>query len=306
MARTIYTVGGHLATISNTALCHILPDWSYRLYGNGVNVTAKSMWDTGLYMNTFTGLSGTTLEVINDDAITAISMFKNCDKLTAIPDNSFNNAIGLGNSFVGCTSLSSIHNNCFNAISNVDTVFPNVTTIGNNCFNNCSGVVSSQDTHVVLFPNLLEIGNDCFANVEHIPADTTPIVPLTVTSIGSGCFTNTEALTNTAVFQGYTGRIWPSAVTAIKEHCFDNTTSFLCSFCDSDLVTFPVTSFPKLKACQGAFSGCTALNIKAIDFIEAHPDITGYNGGGCFRGCTALADYDTATAQYPIWFMSRN
>lgn len=306
----LYTVGGNLATLYNntTALGWNDPDWYYRLYGNGVDVTAKQV--NGTYNGTFKNLAGTDIEVRYDNAVALYDTFKDCTALSSIPSNSFNNVIWMSETFNNCTALSAIHDNCFNALSaaplasdlaaNTGT-FNAVTSVGNNCFNSLTGFYERYDEYLHTgrgcFANLKSIGNDSFNGT--INPSVGPALPLNLTSFGSGCFNGVVGWFRP---NGTEGSWFPSGVTSIPEHCFENFEGGYQAFADSNLITFPITSFPNLSAAQYLFKNCTALTIDAIDFIERHSDIGSTFHFGCFEGCTALTNYAQATAQYSTWF----
>ena len=310
----LYTVGGNLATLYNgaTALGWNDPDWYYRLYGNGVDVTAKQV--NGRYTNTFKNLAGTDIEIRYDNAKELYGTFNNCTALSGIKSNSFNNVTRIGQAFENCTALSAIPDNCFNAVehiaksyidSNTGT-FNAVTSVGNNCFNSLTSFYVDYDQylHTALgcFANLKSIGNDSFNGTinNSISQYIGPDLPLNLTSFGSGCFNGVlgwfRPLDSTDV------PWFPSGVTSIPEHCFEAFEGGGNAFADSNLVTFPITSFPNLTGVSYMFQNCTALTIDAIDFIERHSNIEGRFHWGCFEGCTALTNYEQATAQYPTWF----
>lgn len=308
--KKLFTVGGNLATLYNntTALGWNDPDWYYRLYGNGVDVTAKSINGVYFYQayeQVFSGLAGTDIEVRYDNAIYLRRTFKDCTALSGIPANSFNNVITAGSdAFTNCTALSAIPDNCFNALKEVQMTdldantgtFNAVTSVGNNCFNSLTGFYYSYDQYLNTgygcFANLQSIGNDSF-NGTIEPGYGYPAIPLNITSFGSGCFNGVV---------GWAGPWFPRGVTSIPEHCFEAFDGGYQSFAESNLVTFPITSFPNLSSCQYMFKNCTALTIDAIDFIERHSDINENMHWGCFEGCTALTNYAQATALYPTWF----
>lgn len=260
---------------------------------------------------TFSGCTALTSTIALPYFKNAWDTFKNCSSLSSITTSGFNELTSFDAAFDYCTALSAIPDNCFNALidapidSNLGSntgSFNAVTSVGNNCFNSVTSVFYSYDqyTHTGrgCFANLKTIGNDSF-NGTIDPTYNCPALPLNLTSFGSGCFNGVVwwGMANT----GY-GSFFPSGVTSIPEHCFENFEGGYQAFAESNLITFPITSFPKLEVAQGLFRNCTALTIDAIDFIERHSDIGSTMHFGCFEGCTALTNYAQATAQYPTWF----
>jgi hypothetical protein len=272
---------------------------------NLIAILGGNLSGVSILNGSFSGCTALTSTIALPYFQNARHTFTNCSSLSSITTSGFNELTSIREAFDNCTALSAIPDNCFNALidgpvtsdlgSNTGT-FNAVTSVGNNCFNSLNSFYYSYDQYLNTgygcFANLQYIGNDSF-NGTIEPVYGYPALPLNITSFGSGCFNGVL---------GWGGAWFPKGVTAIPEHCFESFDGGSSAFAESNLITFPITSFPNLTSCQYMFKNCTALTIDAIDFIERHSDIDSRWHFGCFEGCTALTNYAQATALYPTWF----
>ena len=174
----------------------------------------------------------------------------------------------LGNyCFKNCTGLTSIN------IPN------NVSSLGIQCFYNCTGLTSIE-----IPSNVTSLGNDCFYNCTGL---TSIEIPSNVTSLGARCFFGCTGLTSIEI---------PSNVTSLGTSCFAR-----CTGLTSIEIPSNVTSLG-----ASCFFDCTGLTS-----IEIPDNVTSL-GAYCFRGCTGLTsiilnwtDYNLITYQSG-WIMDTN
>ena len=100
-----------------------------------------------------------------------------------------------------------------------------VTSLGNNCFANCSGLTS-----ISIPDGMISLGAGCFANCSGL---TSISIPDSITSLGDNCFTNCSGLTNISI---------PEGVTSLGNYCFRDCTgltSIICNWSEAtDIVTY--------------------------------------------------------------------
>ena len=130
-----------------------------------------------------------------------------------------------------------------------------VTSLGDECFKDCSGLTS-----ITIPSSVTSLGDDCFTSCIGL---TTITIPSSVTSLGDDCFSYCSSLTSIEI---------PSSVTSLGEFCF-------ISCCDLTTITIPSSVTSLSRYC---FSGCSSLTS-----IEIPSSVTSL-GDYCFSGCSSL------------------
>ncbi len=131
----------------------------------------------------------------------------------------------LGNSFYGCSSLTSI------------TIPSSVTSLGRLCFSGCSSLTS-----INIPSSVTSLCRSCFGGCSSLTSIT---IPSSVISLGEYCFDSCSGLTSVSI---------PSSVTSLGECCF-----YGCSSLTSVTIPSSVTSLGKL--CFSACTGLTSITI---------------------------------------------
>lgn len=90
------------------------------------------------------------------------------------------------------------------------TIPSSVTSLGNNCFRNCTGL-----TNVTIPNSVTSLGNNCFQSCGGLTSIT---IPSGVTSLGNNCFQSCSGLTSITI---------PSSVTSLGIDCFQNCTNLV-------------------------------------------------------------------------------
>lgn len=124
-----------------------------------------------------------------------------------------------------------------------------VTSLGDNCFSNCSGLVS-----ITIPSTVTLLGNFCFSGCSSLTSIT---IPESVTSLGIYCFMNCTSLDSITI---------PESVTSLRNSCF-----YGCTSLDSITIPESVTSLG-----NSCFYGCTSL-----DSITIPESVTSL-GSSCF------------------------
>ena len=100
-----------------------------------------------------------------------------------------------------------------------------VTSLGNSCFANCSGLTS-----ISIPDGMISLGAGCFANCSGLNSIS---IPDSITSLGDYCFANCSGLTNISI---------PEGVTSLGNYCFRDCTgltSIICNWSEAmDIVTY--------------------------------------------------------------------
>ena len=130
-----------------------------------------------------------------------------------------------------------------------------VTSLGDECFKDCSGLTS-----ITIPSSVTSLGDDCFTSCIGLTSIT---IPSSVTSLGDDCFSYCSSLTSIEI---------PSSVTSLGEFCF-------MSCCDLTTITIPSSVTSLSRYC---FSGCSSLTS-----IEIPSSVTSL-GDYCFSGCSSL------------------
>ena len=130
-----------------------------------------------------------------------------------------------------------------------------VTSLGDECFKDCSGLTS-----ITIPSSVTSLGDDCFTSCIGLTSIT---IPSSVTSLGDDCFSYCSSLTSIEI---------PSSVTSLGEFCF-------ISCCDLTTITIPSSVTSLSRYC---FSGCSSLTS-----IEIPSSVTSL-GDYCFSGCSSL------------------
>lgn len=131
----------------------------------------------------------------------------------------------LGNSFYGCSSLTSI------------TIPSSVTSLDRLCFSGCSSLSS-----INIPSSVTSLGRSCFSGCSSLTSIT---IPSSVISLGEYCFDSCSGLTSVSI---------PSSVTSLGECCF-----YGCSRLSS--VTIPSSVTLLGRSCFSACTGLTSITI---------------------------------------------
>ena len=131
----------------------------------------------------------------------------------------------LGNSFYGCSSLTSI------------TIPSSVTSLDRLCFSGCSSLTS-----ITIPSSVTSLGRSCFSGCSSLTSIT---IPSSVISLGEYCFDSCSGLTSVSI---------PSSVTSLGECCF-----YGCSRLSSVTIPSSVTSLG--RSCFPACTGLTSITI---------------------------------------------
>ena len=172
----------------------------------------------------------------------------------------------LGNSFYGCSSLTSItipssvtslDRLCFSGCSSLTsiTIPSSVTSLGRSCFSGCSSLTS-----ITIPSSVISLGEYCFDSCSGL---TSVSIPSSVTSLGECCFYGCSRLNSVTI---------PSSVTSLGRSCFS-----ACTGLTSITIPSSVTSLG-----NSCFSGCSGLTSITI------PSSVTLLGDDCFRDCSGL------------------
>ena len=153
--------------------------------------------------------------------------------------------------------VTSLGNDCFEDCSGLTsiTIPSSVTSLGGNCFSGCSGLTS-----ITIPSSVTSLGDECFSGCSGLTSIT---IPSSVTSLGNSCFYGCRSLTSIEI---------PSSVTSLGGNCFSG-----CSDLTSITIPSSVTSLG-----YNCFSGCSGLTSITIPL-----SVTSL-GGSCFYGCKGL------------------
>ena len=130
-----------------------------------------------------------------------------------------------------------------------------VTSLGDECFKDCSGLTS-----ITIPSSVTSLGDDSFTSCIGLTSIT---IPSSVTSLGDDCFSYCSSLTSIEI---------PSSVTSLGAFCY-------ISCCDLTTITIPSSVTSLSRYC---FSGCSSLTS-----IEIPSSVTSL-GDYCFSGCSSL------------------
>lgn len=160
--------------------------------------------------------------------------------ITALPDSTFS----------GCTGLNSV---------NIPTTY---TAYGEFVFSGCQALTAYT------FPEALQsVGNSAFQGT----GLTEVTVPSTVTTLGTGVFSNSVSLTSATI---------NAAITALPASTFSGCTALRSYTLVSTITTIGASAF---SGCTSLFTGNTATD--PVTFPAAISSI----GASAFSGCTAIA-----------------
>lgn len=236
----------NLTTVTNLDFSSLskIPDF---LFQNCSNLEINNLSCANLTTLGRFSFYGTKLKKVSDlGSITELSAaaFQNCTSLT---EATLPNTITTirGGAFNGCTNLTTcnmpssvttIEGQCFNECRNLNTTFDlsNVTSDGNGQkqFYDCEKLVISN------FPRSSSYGAQSFAGI----ANTSIIIPNTVTSIANACFSNCHNL-QTVAFESN------SSLTTLVGNCFKG-----CNNLSSITIPEGVTTIG-----DGTFGDCSSL-----------------------------------------------
>ena len=154
-------------------------------------------------------------------------------------------------------NVTSLGDECFKDCSGLTsvTIPSSVTSLGASCFSGCSGLTS-----ITIPSSVTSLGEDCFYNCNGLTSIT---IPSSVTSLGDGCFMDCSGLTSITI---------PSTVTSLGDYCFIG-----CSGLTSITIPSSVTSLGRK-----CFIGCSGLTSITL------PSSVTSLGGECFSGCSGL------------------
>jgi hypothetical protein len=130
-----------------------------------------------------------------------------------------------------------------------------VTSLGDECFKDCSGLTS-----ITIPSSVTSLGDYCFTSCIGLTSIT---IPSSVTSLGDDCFSYCSSLTSIEI---------PSSVTSLGDYCFSG-----CSSLTPVTIPSSVTSLGDY-----CFSGCSNLTSITI------PSSVTFLGDDCFSGCSGL------------------
>ena len=154
--------------------------------------------------------------------------------------------------------VTSLGESCFRNCSGITsiTIPSSVTSLGASCFYGCSGLTS-----ITIPSSVTSLGSDCF---EYCRGLTSITIPSSVTSLGESCFRNCSGITSITI---------PSSVTSLGASCF-----YGCSGLTSITIPSSVTSLG--SDCFEYCSGLTSITI---------PSSVTLLGDYCFLGCSGLS-----------------
>ena len=153
--------------------------------------------------------------------------------------------------------VTSLGDKCFQDCSGLTsiTIPSSVTSLGNYCFSGCSGLTS-----ITIPSSVTSLSKSCFEGCKNLTSIT---IPSSVTSLGNYCFYGCRGLTSITI---------PSSVTSLSDGCF--------SFCRGlTSITIPSSVTSLGEDCFQACSGLTSITI---------PSSVTSLGLACFLGCRGL------------------
>ena len=153
--------------------------------------------------------------------------------------------------------VTSLGDECFKDCSGLTsiTIPSSVTSLGASCFYGCRGLTS-----ITIPSSVTSLGEYCFSDCSGLTSIT---IPSSVTSLGASCFYGCRGLTSITI---------PSSVTSLGNWCFSK-----CSFLTSITIPSSVTSLGDY-----CFYDCVCLTSITI------PSSVTSLGDYCFRNCDGL------------------
>ena len=148
-------------------------------------------------------------------------------------------------------SVTSLGDECFYECSGLTsiTIPSSVTSLGGSCFYECSSLTS-----ITLPSSVTSLGEFCFKDCSGLTSIT---IPSSVTSLGTSCFSGCSGLTSITI---------PSSVTSLGDGCFID-----CSGLTSITIPSSVTSLG-----ESCFSYCSGL--ETVYFKGKVPEYTSRSG----------------------------
>ena len=147
-------------------------------------------------------------------------------------------------------SVTSLGDECFYECSGLTsiTIPSSVTSLGEFCFKDCSGLTS-----ITIPSSVTSLGGGCFSDCSGLTSIT---IPSSVTSLGDGCFIDCSGLTSITI---------PSSVTSLGESCF--------SYCSGLETVYFKGKVPEYTSRSGI---PTATIIKVpTEYLQDYKDVLG-------------------------------
>ena len=213
----------------------------------------------------------------------------------------------LGNSFYGCSSLTSItipssvtslDRLCFSGCSSLTsiTIPSSVTSLGRSCFSGCSSLTS-----ITIPSSVISLGEYCFDSCSGL---TSVSIPSSVTSLGRSCFSACTGLTSITI---------PSSVTSLGSSCFAlcnklETVYFKGEYCNSSYTDLYIPTTSIIKVPTEYLQGYKNAFGSSYKYIYAwNPSESGDDNGSVTPCATPAISYasgelkftsETAGAEY--------
>ena len=270
---------------------------------------------TGLRFSNYSGplpLIPNTVTNIADGAFNGktrlTGTFSIPSSLVSIGSTSFQGCTGLNGLLIIPSSVQNVGNNTFNGCSNLDIAYSSNTPTLSSAFNNVKSKTSYIDIEEITgfrYNNSItktEITGLSFSNY----SGPLPLIPNTVTSIGSGAFQNCSGLSGaltipnsvrsigSGAFQncsGFTGTLTiPNSVTTIGSNTFEGCTGF------TGALTIPNSV---IDIGPSAFNDC----LRFTESLTIPPSVTSI-GQAAFRNCTGFTG--TLTIPNSVTTIGRN
>ena len=206
--------------------------------------------------------------------------------------------ISLGESFCGCSSLTSITipssitslgRSCFSGCSSLTsiTIPSSVISLGEYCFDSCSGLTS-----VSIPSSVTSLGECCFYGCSRLPSVT---IPSSVTSLGRACFSACTGLTSITI---------PSSVTSLGSSCFAlcrklETVYFKGEYCNSSYTDLYIPTTSIIKVPTEYLQGYKNAFGSSYKYIYAwNPSESGDDNGSVTSCATPSVSYESGKLKF--------
>ena len=155
------------------------------------------------------------------------------------------------------SSVTSLGDYCFYDCSGLTSISipTSVTSLGECCFYGCSGLIS-----ISIPTSVTSLGDYCFYSCSSLTSIT---IPSSVTILSDWCFCYCSGLTSITI---------PSSVTSLGESCFNN-----CSGLTSITIPSSVSSL-------GGYCFCSCSGLTSVTIPSSVTSL----GDKCFSGCSSL------------------